>query len=138
MPSPSGNLIKVVIRNSRWLEPETTAPLNIPNSILPGHQAKIPGQLRALIRHEQTQRKSGQQLLDNDTVMLLAYSERLRRAVPEFSGAVPISIQYPLQLMSPAYMNCMTKADEMEISWIVSSPCYPIVIKVYFCSPGLG
>jgi len=130
MPSPSGNLIKVVIRNSQWLEPETSAPLNMPNSIPPNHKAIIPGQIRALIRHEKSQRKSGQQLLESDTVILLAYSERLQRAVSEFSGGVQVKIQYPVQLTSPAYMNCMTKEDQMEISWIVSFVCLSLVSSI--------
>jgi hypothetical protein len=120
MPSPSNNRIKVVIRDSLWLEPDATAPLIVPNSIPPNHQATIPGQLKALIRHERHARKSGEQLNGNDTITLLAYSERLKRAVPEFSGAYPIVIQYPLQLPWPAYINCMTKADEMTMSWNVS------------------
>lgn len=131
MPSPSDNLIKVVIRESQWLKPDTSAPLSIPNSIPSSHQATIPGQLRAFIRHEQSERKSGEQLLGNDTVTLLAYSERLERAVPEFSGAVPIIIQYPLQFPYPAYINCMTKADEMTMSWIVSILSDPLVLKFF-------
>jgi hypothetical protein len=120
MPSPSGNLIKVVIKESQWLKPETSTPLDIPNSIPPTHKATIPGQLRAFIRHEQSGREHGTQLLMNDTVILLAYSERLERKVPEFSGAVPIVVQYPLQFPYPAYLNCMTKADKMTMSWMVS------------------
>lgn len=120
MPSPSGNRIKIVIRQSQWLQPETTTPIVLPNSIPIGQEIMVPGQLKALVRHEQSPRGSGQQLLANDTIRLLAYSERLKRAVPEFSGGVPIVIQYPLKLASPAFVDCMTKADEMTMSWIVS------------------
>lgn len=109
----------MVIRESDWLEPDTTAPLTIPDSILPNRVARILGQLRALIRHESTNRKSGEALNVRDTVSLLAYSPRLLRSVPEFSGGVPIIVQYPLQLPVPVYMDCMEKGDEMTVSWLV-------------------
>jgi hypothetical protein len=136
MPSPSGNLIKVVVRESQWLKPETSTPLDIPNSIPPNHQVTIPGQLRAFIRHEQKRRKHGTQLLGKDTVTLLAYSERLKREVPEFNGGVPIIIQYPLQFSYPAYINCMTKADKMKMSWIVSTLPNSLVLNSF--SYGIG
>lgn len=119
MPSPSRGLIKVVIRKSEWLEPETIAPLTIPDSIPIGEEVTVPGRLRAFIRHEQSPRVSGERLNAKDVVKLLAYSERLKREVPEFSGAVPIVVQYPLHLPYPAYINCMTKAQGMRMSWIV-------------------
>jgi hypothetical protein len=130
MPSPSGQLIKVVIRESRWLEPDTSDPLILPDSILPGHQAVIPGTLRALIRHETVPRGSGKALVDDEVVSLLGYSERLRRSIPEFSGGSSIVIQYPLQLSLPSYIDCMTKVEEMTISWTVR-------VFLYLCFPTL-
>lgn len=120
MPSPSGQLIKVVIRSSTWLEPDTTTPIILPDSIMPNERAEIPSQLRALIRHEVKHRDSGERLNERDTVSLLAYSERLHRAIPEFSGGVHIIIQYPLQLACKSYVDCMEKGDEMTMSWTVT------------------
>lgn len=119
MPSPSGQLLKMVIRESPWLQPDTTAPLSFPDSIKPNQPARISGQLRALICHETVPREQGVVLRGTDTVSLLGYSERLHRSIPEFSGGVPIVVQYPLQLTVPAYMDCMTKSDEMMVSWMV-------------------
>jgi hypothetical protein len=81
MPSPSGQLIKVVIRDCPWLAPDTSAPLALPDSILPNRRAKVPGQLRALVRYKTTHREPG-------VVSLLAYSQRLYRSIPEFNVAV--------------------------------------------------
>jgi hypothetical protein len=130
MPSPSGQLIKVVIRESTWLEPDTNAPLTLPDSIMPQRQARIPGQLRAFIRHETVYREPGKVLNDHDTVSLLAYSQRLRRSIPEFSGGVPIIVQYPLQLIPLAYMDCMEKSEAMTISWTVIF--FPSVLILLF------
>lgn len=120
MPSPSGQLIKIVIRSSTCLEPETSGPLNLPDSIVPGGRVVVPGQLRALIRPEKNHRADGEELLLEDNVSLLAYSERLVRSIPEFSGGVPIIVQYPLQVPRPVYMNCLQKGDEMAIKWMVN------------------
>lgn len=122
MPSPSGQLLNVVIRESLWLKPDTAAPLILPDGIMPNRQASIPGQLKALIRHEKTPRESGEVLNSRDTVSLIGYSPRLRRSIPEFSGGVPIIVQYPLELTPPAYMDCMEKSDEMTVSWTVRIP----------------
>lgn len=122
MPSPSGQVLKVVIRASQWLVPDISAPLILPDSIPPGGQVRVPGELWAFIRHEWVRRNSGQALYAKDTVSLQAYSERLNRTVPEFSGGVDIIVQYPLQLSKPTYMDCMTKADEMTIAWLVMCP----------------
>jgi len=131
MPSPSGQFLKVVIRESSWLEPDTTAPLTLPDSIMPSCRASIPGQLRAFIRHERTDRESGIPLYARDTVSLLSYSERLRRSVPEFSGSVPIIIQYPLELIAPAHMDAMEKGDEMTVSWMVTYSHFSVDSCVY-------
>jgi hypothetical protein len=130
MPSPSGQVIKVVIRSSAWLEPDTTAPLILPDSISPNGRVAIPGRLQALIRHERTSRESGEILNERDTVSLLGYSERLHRSIPEFSGNIPIVVQYPLQLARPVYMDCMEKCDEMTISWMVIS--LPVQLSVVY------
>jgi hypothetical protein len=84
MPSPSGQVIKVVIRSSAWLEPDTTAPLILPDSISPNGRVAIPGRLQALIRHERTSRESGE--------ILNGFSERLHRSIPEFLGNIPIVV----------------------------------------------
>lgn len=120
MPSPSGRLLKIVIKASAWLAPDISAPLILPDSIPSGGRFRVPGKLRAFIRHESAPRPSGQALHANDTVSLQAYSERLNRVVPEFSGGVPIIVQYPLQMSAPQYMDCMTKGDEMTVAWLVT------------------
>src|ERR1700753_509207 len=119
MPSPSGALLKVVVRETPWLRPDVSAPLTIPDSIQPGRLARVPGQLKAFIIHETSPRTPGVRLYEKETVSLLGYSERLNRAVPEFAGGVNIVIQCPLQLSAPAYMDCMTKVEQMSISWMV-------------------
>ena len=119
MPSPSGSLLKIVINNSIWLEPDWLNPLIVLDSIEPNTSAMVPGQLKAFIRHETNNRISGARLCAKDAISLLAYSERLRRRVPEFSTTLPIVIQYPLRLPAPAYLDCITNADEMSISWKV-------------------
>jgi len=120
MPSPSGQLICVIIRESPWLDPDTTNPLVIPDSILSGQTARIPGELRAFIRHETSSRGPGEKLECEHTVSLLAYSSRLHRSIPEFWGGVSITIQYPIVLPPPSCMDCMTKDNEMRITWTVS------------------
>jgi hypothetical protein len=120
MPSPSGQLLKVVIRDSSWLTPDISHTLILPDAILPGGQVTIPGQLRAQICHETTPRESGSPLSELDTVSLLCYSERLRRAVPELSGGYEFKVEYPLRLGRPTCMDCMTRNDEMAVYWTVS------------------
>lgn len=135
MPSPSRQLLKVVIKASQWLAPDVSTPLLLPDSIPPGGQVRVPGELWAFIRHERVRRNSGQALYASDTVSLQAYSARLNRIVPEFSGGVPIIVQYPLQLSKPTYMDCMTKADEMTIAWLV---IYPFTRTSYIVLLELG
>jgi hypothetical protein len=122
MPSPSGNLLKVLIRASPWLQPDTSTPLTIPDSIRPNQEVLIPGQLRAFIRHEWRDRLPGQALLDTETVSLIGYSERLCRLIPEFSGGVKIDIRYPIEMTAPIYHNCITKAHKRTASYSVICP----------------
>jgi hypothetical protein len=131
MPSPSGQLLKVVIRASPWLIPDISLPLIIPDSILAGKEATVPGQLRAQICHETIPRGSGIPLFELDTVSLFCYSERVRRAVPELSGRHEIKVEYPLRLGRPTYMDCMTRNDEMSIYWAVSLNCALPLVYTY-------
>lgn len=119
MPSPSGSVIKLVIQGTPWLAPDTSVPLII-NSIPPYTTVQIRGTLKAFIRHEGCARDPGTQLYAKDVVKLLAYSERLRRAVPDFCDGANILIQYPVRLLPPNFLDCMTKADKMTASWVVS------------------
>lgn len=111
--------MKLVIQGSPWLAPDTFKPLII-NSIPPYTAVQIPGTLKAFICHEGSVRQPGTQLYAKDNVKLLAYSERLRRAAPDFCAGTNIFIQYPVQLLPPNCLDCMTKADKMTASWIVS------------------
>ena len=121
MPSPPGALLKVVIRGTQFLAADTSAPLVMPGSIPPNTSVGVPGELKAFIRQEGTARNPGQVLRVEDTVSLIGYSERLCREIPEFSNGTKLIIQYPVQLASPAHLDCMTKAEEMTISWMVCS-----------------
>ena len=92
----------------------------LPDGIPPNQEVRIPGILKALILHETKPQAPGNSLCADETVSLLAYSKRLSRAIPEFSGRHHIKIQYPLKLGPPRYLDCVTKDDQARVSWTVS------------------
>jgi hypothetical protein len=118
MPSPSTAKLQVLVRGTKWLEP-VPEPLELPVGIPPGHSVQVPGILKALVRNEVAPRDSGTLLRAQDMVSLRAYSMRLQRDVPEFSGSVPVVYQYPLLMTTPKYLDCVAKGDTVRFSWTV-------------------
>ncbi len=117
MPSPKTNGFKVLIRPSDWLDPVSAEPLEIPADIQPGQTVTISGTLRAFIKHESIPRHLGSTFRVDDTIGLVAYSERLGRMLPEFYGPQPIVYQYPLVMSNPMYLDCVVKGEAVRFSW---------------------
>ncbi|KAK4165576.1 hypothetical protein QBC43DRAFT_315491 [Cladorrhinum sp. PSN259] len=120
MPSPKLSKLQVLIRGTKWLEP-VPEPLELPVAILPGHSVQVPGKLRAFIKNETSPREPGTLLQAKDTVSLRAYSMRLQRDVPEFSGRIDITCQYPLLMTTPKYLDCVAKGDIVRFSWTIQN-----------------
>ncbi|KAH8881290.1 hypothetical protein GQ53DRAFT_888501 [Thozetella sp. PMI_491] len=123
MPSPGPNTLKIMIRSTKWLDP-VMEPLWMPGDIPPGHSVTLPGTLRAYIKNEyapENPRAPGTVLRAKDVVQLGAYSERLRREVPEFRGGVPVVYEYPLVMSVPRYLDCVAKGDWVRFSWTVQN-----------------
>lgn len=127
MPSPKGNGMKVLIRPTAWLEPVTGEPLDIPPEIPPGTTCYVPGILRAYIKNEFKPRPHGTTLQEQDFINLVAYSQRLRRVLPEFRSNKPVTYQYPLRITAvPKYLDCAVEGETLRISWTVSAcPVFP-------------
>src|SRR5438034_658608 len=92
----------------------------LPDGIRPNEGVDLSGFLKAFIRHETEPRAPGHHLCVKKIVSLLAYSERLSRANLEFSVQKDITIQYPLRLSPPGFLDCVTKNDQARLSWTVS------------------
>ncbi|KAK4176545.1 hypothetical protein QBC36DRAFT_301015 [Triangularia setosa] len=120
MPSPKISRLQILVRGTKWLEP-ILEPLEIPAEIPPGHSVKVPGVLKAWIKNETVDRSSGTLLHAQDTVSLRAYSQRLQRDVPEFSGGVGIVCQYPLLMTTPKYLDSVAKGDIVTFSWTIQN-----------------
>ncbi|KAK0669848.1 hypothetical protein QBC41DRAFT_346031 [Cercophora samala] len=120
MPSPKISRLQILVRGTKWLEP-ILEPLDIPAEIPPGHSVKVPGVLKAWIKNETVDRGSGTLLRAQDTVSLRAYSQRLQRDVPEFSGGVAIVCQYPLLMTTPKYLDSVAKGDIVTFSWTIQN-----------------
>jgi hypothetical protein len=119
MPSPKANGFKVLIRPTHWLEPVSSERLEIPANIQPGQTVIIPGRLYAFIKHERASRPLGSTFRVEDTIGLVAYSERLERMLPEFYGPQPIVYQYPLIMSNPRCLDCVVKGETVKFSWTV-------------------
>lgn len=119
MPSPKGNILKILIRPTPWLEPVSSEPLELPREIAPGAIVRVPGVLRALIKNESVPRAPGTTFHAQDTVALVAYFERLQRSLPEFAGGIEVAYQYPLVMSVPKYLDCVAKGDLVQFSWMV-------------------
>lgn len=119
MPSPRYNPLHVHIGATPWLEPDLTQLLELPRGIPPGAAVAVPGVLRALIRNEHDQRPAGAFFHAEDTVSLVAYSQRLRRRVPEFRGSQPVVYQYPLIMSTPKFLDAVAIGDRVKFSWMV-------------------
>ncbi|KAK0744771.1 hypothetical protein B0T21DRAFT_92973 [Apiosordaria backusii] len=120
MPSPKISRLQILVRGTKWLEP-ILEPLEIPPEIPPGQSVKVPGVLKAWIKNETVDRSSGTLLRAQDTVSLRAYSQRLQRDVPEFSGGVGIVCQYPLLMTTPKYLDSVAKGDIVTFSWTIQN-----------------
>jgi hypothetical protein len=121
MPSPKRNLLHVLIQSAPWLDPVESEPLEIPCNIQVGGVVEVPGVLKALIRNETATRPWGEPFFAREKVALIAFFERIHRALPEFNGSSDIEIQYPLQLNPPRYLDCVAKGDRIRFSWRVSA-----------------
>lgn len=119
MPSPKGNILKVLIRQTPWLEPVISEPLELPREIAPGAIVRLPGVLKALIKNETAVRPPSTTFYAQDTVSLIAYFERLHRSLPEFSGGVQVKYEYPLVMSTPKYLDCVVKGEVVRFSWLV-------------------
>tara|TARA_R110002003_G_scaffold48_37_gene4252 strand:+ start:21914 stop:23083 length:1170 start_codon:yes stop_codon:yes gene_type:complete len=119
MPSPKGNVLKILIRSTPWLEPVALEPLELPREIRPGAIVGVHGVLRALIKNETVGRPSGTTFQANDTLALVAFFERLQRSLPEFSGGVNVIYRYPIVMSVPKYLDCVAKGDMVQFSWTV-------------------
>lgn len=119
MPSPKVNGFKILIRPTKWLEPVSSEPLEVPANIQPGQTVAVSGTLRAFIKHESTPRELGSTFCIEDTIGLVAYSERLERMLPEFYGPQPIVYRYPLIMSNPRYLDCVVKGEAVKFSWTV-------------------
>ena len=98
-------------------------PLLVPGGIPPGHSVEVPGVLKALIRNETKPRQLGTLLNAPDTVSLRAFSPRLQRDVPEFTGqlVLPVVYKYPLLMTTPKSLDCVSKGDTVTFSWTVQN-----------------
>ncbi|KAF2259686.1 hypothetical protein CC78DRAFT_555936 [Lojkania enalia] len=119
MPSPKGNVLKILIQPTPWLEPVVSEPLELPREIPPGATVKVPGVLSALIKNESSIRAPGTTFYAQDTVALTAYSPRLQRPLPEFFGGVKVTYQYPLIMSIPKHLDCVAKGDVVRFSWMI-------------------
>ncbi|KAH7356021.1 hypothetical protein BKA66DRAFT_256362 [Pyrenochaeta sp. MPI-SDFR-AT-0127] len=130
MPSPEARSIQVLIQGTKFLEPITTEPIELPRSIQPGQEVEVPGVLRAYIRNEWAEKPLGLMLKATEFVTLVAYfNERLNRPLPKFCGQADILIQYPLVLDPPTYLDCVAKGDKVRFKWVLhnnSSKSYGI------------
>lgn len=130
MPSPEARSIRVLIQGTKFLEPITSEPLELPRSIQPGQEVEVPGVLRAYIRNEWAEKPLGLMLKATEFVTLVAYfNERLNRPLPKFCGPADILIQYPLVLDPPTYLDCVAKGDTVRFRWVLhnnSSKAYGI------------
>jgi hypothetical protein len=118
MPSPTGSPIKILIRSSQWLE-SVAEPVEVLFSMQPGQTVTIPGTIRALIKRAPDGRPLGTGFRAEDTVELIAYSERLKRTIPEFKGGEKITYQYPIVLGVPKYLDAIAKGETVTFSWDV-------------------
>ncbi|KAH7081221.1 hypothetical protein BKA63DRAFT_549959 [Paraphoma chrysanthemicola] len=121
MPSPKGNVLKILIRSTPWLEPVALEPLELPRDILPGATVSVHGVLKAFIKNETGKRPPGTTFKVYDTVVLVAFFERLGRTLPEFSGRVDVSYQYPMVMTAPKYLDCVAKGDMVQFSWTIAN-----------------
>jgi hypothetical protein len=119
MRSPTAHGFKVLIRPTNWLEPVDSEPLEIPADIQPGQTVMLSGTLHAFIKHESAVRRLGSTFRIEDRIGLVAYSERLKRMLPEFYGPQPIVYQYPLVMSNPRYLDCVVKGETIRFSWTV-------------------
>ncbi|KAF2194370.1 hypothetical protein K469DRAFT_783547 [Zopfia rhizophila CBS 207.26] len=62
---------------------------------------------------------SGTTFCAKDTVALVAFFERLQRPLPEFSGGVQVTYQYPIVMSVPKYLDCVAKGDMVQFSWTI-------------------
>ncbi|KAJ9138070.1 hypothetical protein NKR23_g8697 [Pleurostoma richardsiae] len=121
MPSPKGNILKVLVQPTSWLEPVAAEPLELPREIQPGATVRVPGILRAFIKYEFSPRAVGTALCARDTVRLVAFFERLQRRLPEFGGGADVMYRYPLVMSPPKYLDCVAKGDMVRFSWTIKN-----------------
>ncbi|KAM7206582.1 hypothetical protein V8F20_002708 [Naviculisporaceae sp. PSN 640] len=119
MPSPRYIPLHVHIRPTPWLEPDMTQLVELPLDIPPGATMRVPGCIRALVRKESSQRRAGKLFRAEDTVSLVAFSKRLKRRVPEFSGSKQVVYQYPVSMSRPKFLDAVTIGDRVKFSWTV-------------------
>ena len=123
MPSPNATKpISILIHRTKWLDPVESEALILPPSIPPGHEVVLPGRLRALIKNEDSPRKTGHLLRAYDELSFAAsFSSRLKRCLPGFSKSRRYLISYPIELAAPVCLESAQQGDTIRAFWTLKN-----------------
>lgn len=121
MPSPSLTDIPLAIRSGPLLNGNVQQDrLYIPTSIPPGHVWKAQGYLKALVKQEEADRiHLNEPFVGEDVINVIATMPGINRPLDDFQLRSPLTIQYPLELLQPAYRQTVLIGDEFTVHWRV-------------------
>jgi hypothetical protein len=126
MPSPTNPPIPLSILPSAWVDPNVEQEGVYVQSVQGFSAVGVTGAIIGLIKPEGSGLRHPQGLHVNEAIQLISTMPLINRRLSRFQATCPFTVQYPLQLLNPVYVEAVTLGDCFTIQWTVSILLYAI------------